>query len=318
MKLVDILYEDTKPNTKFVSFLMPKLTEYFAGIYPKTDWFDAAHSLMFTTKGPHEYQAAAMNANIQMEELKELLSSINNVLNMDVDVIQKAKKRIFDLTRSVDNNLSMLLHLKDMFGSINQGNFMDNYSIPPGIMIEVWGRWKKEVYDPESIKREMTYGKQQLTPISIGDFYGHSNPEWEKYNPPFGQQDFWKWFSTHGMGNEYYVTSSYLEDSRGKEPLMFVAKTWEEMLSFIDDVEMEMAVDEITQYFTDIEARKVINYLRSLGNEGYEGHFDLEVEIGMKIKNYIDDHPEIHFDTDGDIDQTFTHIGEILNDYLNF
>ena len=36
------------------------------------------------------------------------------------------------------------------------------------------------------------------------------------------------------------------------------------------------------------------------------------------IKNYIDDHPEIHFDTDGDIDQTFTHIGELLNDYLNF
>ena len=246
MKLVDILYEDTKPNTKFVSFLMPKLTEYFAGIYPKTDWFDAAHSLMFTTKGPHEYQAAAMNANIQMEELKELLSSINNVLNMDVDVIQKAKKRIFDLTRSVDNNLSMLLHLKDMFGSINQGNFMDNYSIPPGIMIEVWGRWKKEVYEPESEKREMSYGGKKLVPISnMGDDI-HAD-DWEKINPDFGQQDFWKWFSTMGMGEQYYVTSSYLEDVRGKEPLMFDAKDKEEMLTFIDNVEMEMAIDELSQ-----------------------------------------------------------------------
>jgi hypothetical protein len=42
MKLVDILYEDTKANQRYVEKLMPKLSEYYAGLYKDTDWFIAA------------------------------------------------------------------------------------------------------------------------------------------------------------------------------------------------------------------------------------------------------------------------------------
>ena len=89
---------------------------------------------------------------------------------------------------------------------------MEIYSVPIGVMIELWTRWIKEVYTPESQKRELSYGGHQLMPISRGDFMGDSNPVWQKYNPVFGQQDFWK---SWGKSDVIYVTSSYLENERG-------------------------------------------------------------------------------------------------------
>jgi len=319
MKLVDILYENTKANNKFVNLLIPKLTEWYENLYNDTDWYNAAYNTVNTHKGPYEYRAAAMNANIQIEELNKLTSSAANTLNMDMGQLISFRKKLNTHQKSLNDNLNLLVHLRDMFNSIGSGYFMDIYSVSPGVMIEVWDRWMKEVYEPESEKREMSYGGKKLVPISnMGDDI-HAD-DWEKINPDFGQQDFWKWFSTMGMGEQYYVTSSYLEDVRGKEPLMFDAKDKEEMLTFIDNVEMEMAIDELSQYFTSVGARKVINFIRQKPSWPYDDDDidSVEEEIGLDIKNYVDDHPEIDFDTDGDIDQTFTHIGEILNDYLNF
>jgi len=202
---------------------------------------------------------------------------------------------------------------------MRQGNFMEIYSVPIGVMVELWTRWIKEVYTPESQKRELSYGGHQLMPISRGNFMGESNPVWEKYNPVFGQQDFWKSFNTQGMGEKIYVTSSYLENVRGDEPLMFVAKDVETMYDFVANAEMEMAIDEISQYFTKGGARKVINYLRSKPGWEYDDEeLDVNEEIGLDIKNYVDEHPEIDFNTDGGTDETFTHIGQILNDYLHY
>ena len=318
MKLVDILYENTKANNKFVNFLIPKLTEWYENLYNDTDWYNAAYNTVNTQKGPYEYRAAAMNANIQIEELNKLTSSAASTLNMDMGQLISFRKKLNAHQKSLNDNLNLVVHLRDMFNSIVGGYFMDIYSVSPGIMIEVWDRWMKEVYEPESEKREMSYGGKKLVPISkMGDDI-HAD-DWEKINPRFGQQDFWKWFSTMGMGEQYYVTSSYLEDVRGKEPLMFHAKDEEEMLTFIDNVEMEMAIDELSQYFTTVGARKVINYLRSKAGWIYDDD-DLNVseEIGLDIKDYVDEHNEIDFNTDGDSDQTFTRIGEILNDYLHY
>jgi len=202
---------------------------------------------------------------------------------------------------------------------MRQGNFMEIYSVPIGVMIELWTRWIKEVYTPESQQRELSYGGHQLMPISRGDFMGESNPVWEKYNPVFGQQDFWKSFNTHGMGEKIYVTSSYLENERGDEPLMFVARDVEMMYDFVANAEMEMAIDDISQYFSKVGARKVINYIRSKPGWQYDDEeLDVNEEIGLDIKKYVDEHPEIDFNTDGDADETFTYIGQILNDYLHY
>lgn len=319
MKLVDILYENTKANNKFVNLLIPKLTEWYENLYNDTDWYNAAYNTVNTQKGPYEYRAAAMNANIQIEELNKLTSSAANTLNMDMGQLISFRKKLNTHQKSLNDNLNLVVHLRDMFNSIGAGYFMDIYSVSPGVMIEVWDRWMKEVYEPESEKREMSYGGKKLVPISnMGDDI-HAD-DWEKINPDFGQQDFWKWFSTMGMGEQYYVTSSYLEDVRGKEPLMFDAKDKEEMLTFIDNVEMEMAIDELSQYFTSVGARKVINFIRQKPSWPYDDDDidSVEEEIGLDIKKYVDDHPEIDFDTDGDSDHTFTRIGEILNDYLHY
>lgn len=319
MKIADILYENTKGNERFVNALIPKLTHWYDNLYPDTDWFNAAYNVVNSQKGPYEYWAAASNANIQMGELNKLTSSASSMLNMDIDQLISFRKKYQTLIKSVNDNINLLVHLRDMFTSMRQGNFMEIYSVPIGVMIELWTRWIKEVYTPESQKRELSYGGHQLMPISKGDFMGESNPVWEKYNPIFGQQDFWKSFNTHGMGDKTYVTSSYLENERGDEPLMFVARGVEDMYDFIDNAEMEMAIDEISQYFSKIGARKVINYIRSQPGWQYDDEeLDVNEEIGLDIKKYVDEHPEIDFNTDGDADETFTYIGQILNDYLHY
>ena len=320
MKLIDILYENTQANEKFVNYLLPKLTEFFKNLYKDTDWMNAAYNVMYTNKDPYEYRAAGMNANIQIEELKKFLSSTKNVLTTDVSQLLEIRKGLLERTKAIDKNMYLLIHLRELFNSMSQGNFMDNYSVTPGIMIEVWERWKKEVYEPEAKQRELNYGGQQLIPISSGDFMGSSTPKWEKYNPVFGQQDFWKTFFTPGMGATTYVTSSYLENDRGNEPLMFVARDNEMVYSFIDNVEMEMAIDELSPYFTSVGARKVINFIRKQPSWPYDDEDidSVEEEIGLDIKNYVDEHPEIDFNTDGDTDETFTYIGQILNDYLHY
>ena len=318
MKFVDILYEDTKANQRYVEKLMPKLSEYYEGLYKDTDWFNAAYTMAHTQKGPYEYQAAAMNINIQLAELNKLTSGNLNLLNMDMSQVLALRDKLQSLNKSINNNFNLLVNLRDMFSSIGQGNFMDTYSVPPGVMIELWTKWLKEIYEPEVEKRRMSYGGKELIPINhMGDDIQPN--EWEKYNPTFGQQDFWKWFSTVGMRDEYYVTSSYLEDERGPEPLMFAAKDKEEMLTFIDNAEMEMAVDDIIQYFNQEDARKVIKYIRSKPAWIYNDE-DLDVgeEIGRDIQKYVDDHPEIGFNTDSSSEETFSHIGDVLNDYLHY
>ena len=47
MKLIDILYENTQANEKFVNYLIPKLTEYFENLYADTDWLQAAYNLLY-------------------------------------------------------------------------------------------------------------------------------------------------------------------------------------------------------------------------------------------------------------------------------
>ena len=85
MKIIDILYENTTSNDKFVNLLMPKLTHWYDNLYPDTDWFNAAYNVVNSQKGPYEYWAAASNANIQMGELNKLTSSAGSMLNMDID-----------------------------------------------------------------------------------------------------------------------------------------------------------------------------------------------------------------------------------------
>jgi len=320
MKLVDILYEDTKVNQRYVEKLMPKLSEYYAGLYKDTDWFNAAYTMAHTQKGPYEYQAAAMNINIQLEELNKLTSGNLNLLNMDMSQVLALRDKLQYLNKSINNNFNLLVNLRDMFSSIAQGNFMDTYSVPPGVMIELWTKWLKEIYEPEAEKRRMSYGGKQLRYMDDEGGVDRRSMEWITHNPYFGQQDFWKIYHPRGEQMNYYVTSSYLEE-RGIDdrPLMFVAKDMEEVDEFIDNAEMEMAVDELSQYFNSVGARKVIKYLRSEPGWIYDDEdLDVNEEIGLTVKKYIDEHPEIDFNTDGDSDQTFTRIGEILNDYLHY
>jgi len=318
MKLIDILYENTQANEKFVNYLIPKLTEYFENLYADTDWLQAAYNLLYSSKGPYEYQAAGMNANIQMKELKEFLGSTKNVLTTDVSHLQEIRQKILTKTKLIDKNLYMLIHLREMFNSMRQGNFMDTYSVPPAIMIEVWDRWMKEVYEPAAKKRETTYAGRELVPISQHDI---KESDWSTYNPDFGQQHFWSTYSPGVLGDGYYVTSNYLSGVRGKEPLMYVAKDVEDLWSFIDAAEMDMAIEDLNQYFTKVGARQVINFIRQKPGGQYNDPESEETAaelIGEDIKEYVDEHPEIDFSTDGGTEETFTHIGEILNDYLHY
>ena len=53
-------------------------------------------------------------------------------------------------------------------------------------------------------------------------------------------------------------------------------------------------------------ARKVINYIRSEHGWVYDDDgLDVNEEIGLDIKKYVDEHPEIDFNTDGGTDETF-------------
>ena len=118
MKIVDILYENTKGNERFVTALIPKLTHWYDNLYPDTDWFNAAYNVVNTQKGPYEYRAAAMNANIQIEELNKLTSSAGGMLNMDMDQLLSFRKKYQTLIKSINDNINLLVHLRDMFSSI--------------------------------------------------------------------------------------------------------------------------------------------------------------------------------------------------------
>ena len=78
----------------------------------------------------------------------------------------------------------------------------------------------------------------------------------------------------------------------------------------------KLIIDLITTIDEDIEQ---IDYIRSQPSWQYDDEeLDVNEEIGLDIKKYVDEHPEIHFETDGDTDETFTYIGQILNDYLHY
>ena len=50
MKIIEILYENTKGNERFINALIPKLTQWYENLYVDTDWFNAAYNTMYSNK----------------------------------------------------------------------------------------------------------------------------------------------------------------------------------------------------------------------------------------------------------------------------
>jgi hypothetical protein len=315
LKFVTILKEDQKSNDRFIERLMPKLTEFFEDMYPDTNWTSAAFHIMnedALTILPNEYRVAAMNANIELEKLGKLTSNLQSTLDMNTNTIVDLEDKLYTANKSIKNKLSKIRHITNLFSSMGKGSFMEIYSVPTGVMIELWEKWRTEIYIPAIEELKMQYGGRRLS-----SFVEAGIPEaptlWKPlpFKINFGADKTWKIYKAFRKGTgkpHYYVRN----DKMLKDKLVFHSESAQEIVKFVDDVEMESAINEEYLYFENRDTLKnLILHLRDQVSENYT-----EYDIAAVIEEWLDDQ-NTFINTDGSEKRTIFRIGKFLKKYLH-
>jgi len=315
LKFVTILKEDQKSNDRFIEKLMPKLTEFFEDMYPDTDWVSAAFNIMHDDAliiPPYTYRATAMNANIELEKLGKITSNLQNTLDMNTNTISDLEKKLYDTNKSIRDKLSKLKHLTNLFSSTGKGSFMEIYSIPIGVMIELWEKWRTEIYIPAIEELKMQYGGRRLSHFAeVGIPEAPSMWKPPPFKIDFGIDETWKIYKAFRKGTgkpHYYVRN----DKMLKDKLVFHSESAQEIVKFVDDVEMESAINEEYLYFENRDTLKnLILHLRDQVSENYT-----EYGIAAVIEAWLDDQ-NTFINTDGSEKRTIFRIGKFLKKYLH-
>ena len=236
---------------------MPKLTEFFGDMYPDTDWTSAAFHIMnqdALTIPPNEYRVAAMDANIELEKLGKLTSNLQSTLDMNTNTIVDLEDKLYIANKSIKNKLSKIRHITNLFSSMGKGSFMEIYSVPTGVMIELWEKWRTEIYIPAIEELKMQYGGRKLSSFveaGIPEATSMWLPLPFKIN--FGANKTWKIYREEASGNPHYYVRN---DKMLKDKLVFDSESAQEIIKFVDNVEMEDAINEEYLYFDNRDTLK--------------------------------------------------------------
>lgn len=313
LKFVTILKENQKSNDRFIERLMPKLTEFFEDMYPDTNWTSAAFHIMnedALTILPNEYRVAAMNANIELEKLGKLTSNLQSTLDMNTNTIVDLEDKLYTANKSIKNKLSKIRHITNLFSSMGKGSFMEIYSVPTGVMIELWEKWRTEIYIPAIEELKMQYGGRRLSSF-VEAGIPEASSMWKPlpFKINFGADKTWKIYREEVSGNPHYYVRN---DKMLKDKLVFDSESAQEIIKFVDNVEMESAINEKYLHFPNKDSlKKLILHLRDQIAKDYTAE-----DIAAEIDGWLYD-TNTYIDTDGTEEGTIFMIGKSLKKYLH-
>ena len=296
MKFIEILKEDKNSNkkSKYINMMVEMMKDHFTDsdgnlISWTTDWINSTNISDFKNK-----IIEFIDINNQITDIHKKLSDVVKLTPTQIYELGKQKR---ELSEKWDNRFNHIRHIYDLFGSSKENNFINEYGLTLGILLEVWEKFYNEVYIPARINDRVSKSKFS------GVLYGLPEGNYSKDK---------KLDSIHG--GQFYLV---LTDKDNGDYILGIDKEWEWDKEGVDLSKLYHkrfnSLDDLKRELHDVEIKKFIS-----SHDSYLDNDDLKdviQHIEMSSMDDIKDDWEEEKEYESDL--TFEEfIGDEINRYL--
>lgn len=296
MKFIEILKEDKNSNkkSKYINMMVEMMKDHFTDsdgnlISWSTDWISNTNISDFKNK-----IIEFIDINNQITDIHKKLSEVGKLTPIQIYELGKQKR---ELSEKWDNRFNHIRHIYDLFGSSKENNFINEYGLTLGILLEVWEKFYNEVYIPARINDRVSKSKFS------GVLYGLPEGNYSKDK---------KLDSING--GQFYLV---LTDKDNGDYILGIDKEWEWDKEGVDLSKLYHkrfnSLDDLKRELHDVEIKKFIS-----SHDSYLDNDDLKdviQHIEMSSMDDIKDDWEEEKEYESDL--TFEEfLGDEINRYL--
>lgn len=296
MKFIEILKEDKNSNkkSKYINMLVNMMKDHFTEpegglITWSTDWINN------TNIGDYKNKISEfIDVNNQMTEIHNKLSDVIKLTPKQIYELGKQKR---ELTEKWENLYNHIRHIYELFRGADENNFINEYGLTLGILLEVWEKFYNEVYIPARINDRVSKSKFS------GVLYGLPEGNYSKDK---------KLDSIHG--GQFYLV---LTDKDNGDYILGIDKEWEWDKEGVDLSKLYHkrfnSLDDLKRELHDVEIKKFIS-----SHDSYLDNDDLKDVIQHIEMSSMDDiKDDWKEEKEYDSSMTFEEfLGDEINRYL--
>lgn len=184
----EILNENSNPRRqKFIDIIVDQIKKYYENRYSGTHWVDAAHEV--SLDNIRNYRNSIDNIKRLGGEIKKYNDYLHNIEKLSPIGLNTDISNFHKVIVEYENNLYKIEHLTRLFNG--GSNFIKNYAVPIGVLLEAWEKFFHEFYIP---------GKVEHNKIKMGINLDLGLPEGD-YGEPLYRNNGYIVFEDKGKGD---------------------------------------------------------------------------------------------------------------------
>jgi len=267
MKFIEILKEDKNSNkkSKYINMMVEMMKDHFTDsdgnlISWSTNWINSTNISDFKNQ-----ITEFIDINNQMTDILNKLSEVGKLTPTQIYELGKQKR---ELSEKWDNRFNYISHIYKLFGASKENNFINEYGLTLGILLEVWEKFYNEVYIPARINDRVSKSKFS------GVLYGLPEGNYSKDK---------KLDSING--DQFYLV---LTDKDNGDYILGIDKEWEWDKEGVDLSKLYHkrfnSLDDLKRELHDVEIKKFIS-----SHDSYLDNDDLKDVIQHIEMSSMDD-----------------------------
>lgn len=167
-----ILNEERNPrHQKFIDLIVKEMKKYYEGRYEGTHWVDATHGLDLAQI--QKYRGYVDKVKSLGEELKKYDKIFQNIESYSPRGLREKLGEYREMQQKYSDALYGVAHLADIFSRNDwqTPNFLENYAVPVGVLLDAWEQFFHDVYTPGKVEHGKTkWGLNLEHGLDEGDY----------------------------------------------------------------------------------------------------------------------------------------------------
>ena len=332
MKFIEILKEDKNSNkkSKYINMMVEMMKDHFTDsdgnlISWSTNWINSTNISDFKNQ-----ITEFIDINNQMTDILNKLSEVGKLTPTQIYELGKQKR---ELSEKWDNRFNYISHIYKFFGASKENNFINEYGLTLGILLEVWEKFYNEVYIPARINDRVS--KSKFSGVLYGLPEGNYSKD-KKLDSINGDQ-FYSVFTDKDNGD--YILGIDKEWEWDKEGVD-LSKLYHKRFNSLDDLKRELHDVEIKKfisshdsYLDNNDLKDVLDHLNMSNIEDMTEVWEEEKEwspslsfeefIGDEINRYLMDEKGMGYgylssNQAESLARDYINLDKILSDIYNF
>jgi len=296
MKFIEILKEDKNSNkkSKYINMMVEMMKDHFTDsdgnlISWSTNWINSTNISDFKNQ-----ITEFIDINNQMTDILNKLSEVGKLTPTQIYELGKQKR---ELSEKWDNRFNYISHIYKLFGASKENNFINEYGLTLGILLEVWEKFYNEVYIPARINDRVS--KSKFSGVLYGLPEGNYSKD-KKLDSIYGDQ-FYLVLTDKDNGD--YILGIDKEWEWDKEGVN-LSKLYHKRFNSLDDLKRELHDVEIKKfisshdsYLDNDDLKDVIQHIEMSSMDDikddwkeekkYDSSWTFEEFLGDEINRYL-------------------------------